>query len=1332
MGEYPLTSAQRDIWLDQVGHPDLPLYNIGGYLRIEGPIDHQLFIQCMHRLVAENDSLRMMLRRREPLPTQEFVVIDKLPRIEFPFIDYSQYEDGYERAIKWLKEQFSKPFLLYNSLLFRYAVAKASDNCYFYLNCQHHLIADGWAVMLITNRLVQIYREQLSGVTEQQTKTSYINYINDEIRYFSSDKYLQCKQFWNRQYQSLPSTQLVSHSSRRQERKKAPSAISHLPIARQTFEQLKQFCEFHQVSFFHFILGVFYVYFMNYDVLKNNKNEELIVGIPVLNRRGHAFKQTVGLFTSVIPQRLNFGLELNFLALLSQIKKALRDSYRSQRFPLSDIRNMVTKLHSASDSSHSNIRKSYGNLFDVTISQESFDYNCSFHGENVEAVTLHSGFEQTPLSIAIKEYHKHRDFRIEFVYNLANFNAQDIDLIKKRIFFLLSEIPQRLEHPLSQIAIIPEIERQQLLNHVVLSQEHPAVQENIIDWFDRQVLNQPGAVALVFKQQQLSYQELKIRAEQLAAYLQAKKISPGALVGVYFERSIEMIISVLAIMKMGGTYLPIDVSNPRARVLQIIQESQLKWIISQSCLVADFPEKLEMIHIDELDLNHQPAFNRPNLSTFDLAYVIYTSGSTGSPKGVMNTHAGLYNLVQSQIDLFEISGSSNILQFASLGFDASVSEIFTALCAGASLTLCDATTLHDYNELLKVINDAPISHITLPPSILNVLDASQMGRHCTIIAAGENCSLRLAKKWVKDRTFINAYGPTEGTVCSTVAKYKQQINTISIGTPISNVVIYILGAKGELLPLGMPGEIYISGINLAKGYLNHPELTRQQFIDNPFLLDKQNSIYSRLYKSGDMGRLLANGEIEYLGRKDQQVKIRGFRIELGEIEAKLLALPLVKQAAVIVHQGEHEQKKLIAFYRCEDSLVPNASDMEPEKIQKILQSVSSEQDVLAYLKQQLPDYMVPHRVNRITQFPLTSNAKIDHKKLLNTFLEKPPNKPDITARTLTEKQLTLIVADILDNVTPGVLDKLIQYGMDSLQTIRLQMEINRQFKLALSLADLLHLDTIRELSLLIDQQLLNDIEKNETKIKQTHFLNLDKAQHKCLLQLQNQGDKPPLFCVTAGFRQIAAFKELAILLGDSQPFYLLQPELNHSEPMLSDLLDQYIENIIAIEQKRIRLIGYSVGGLVAQKIAVELQKRGYTVELMVLLGSPANITLLEKGLASLCRMESVFLKPFAPKQQDVRQKCMDKLFHFFFKDQGLQRHLVALKDSSLKKYQGRIDYIEGQWSISRMFRWQTDWEKYSTRLFMHLIPGGHNSIIGASYNKALVRQINQLLKEIKD
>nr|WP_233466978.1 non-ribosomal peptide synthetase [Dolichospermum flos-aquae] len=576
--------------------------------------------------------------------------------------------------------------------------------------------------------------------------------------------------------------------------------------------------------------------------------------------------------------------------------------------------------------------------------------------------------------------------------------------------------------------------------------------------FEEKVERNPDAVAVVFEEQQLTYHELNCRANQLAHYLRSHGVGADVLVGICVERSLEMIVGLLAILKAGGAYVPLDPEYPQERLSFILEDAQVKVLLTQQSLLDKLQShQAQLVCLDEIweeIVQNNQDNPTSGVTAFHLANVIYTSGSTGKPKGVMVEHKGLCNLAQAQMQTFGLHSDSCILQFASLSFDASIWEVVMALGSGATLYLGTKDSLLPGMPLIERLRNYCITHVTLPPSALAVLPTEELPALQTIIVAGEACSGELIRQWSVGRNFFNAYGPTEASVCSTVAKCTDADQKISIGRPIANAQIYILDSHLQPVPIGVPGELHIGGAGLARGYLNRPELTQEKFIPNPF----DNS---KLYKTGDLARYLPDGNIEYLGRIDHQVKIRGFRIELGEIEAVLSQHEDVQISCVIVSEdtpGEtctegSRSKQLVAYIVPEKNVTLTTSELRQ------------------FLGNKLPGYMVPQAFVILESLPITPNGKIDRRALPAPDLHSEIADKFVAPRNPIEEKLALIWTQVLRLEQVGIDDNFFELGGHSLLATQVISRLQEAFKISLPLRYIFESPTVAQLSEAILSQL---------------------------------------------------------------------------------------------------------------------------------------------------------------------------------------------------------------------------------------------------------------------
>jgi amino acid adenylation domain-containing protein len=1174
---YPLSSPQLDIWFDQILYPNVPLYNTGGYTRIEGPIDPARFEKALNQVIAENDALRSILHEGDSLPTQTFA---ENVHLKLDFHDFSEQKNADELVIKWMQQEFVKPFQLYEHLLFQFALCKASERGYYWFKKYHHIIVDGWAISLIVQRVAAAYNALSTGQSGESKCYSYKNFIQNDQAYFESEKFVKAKRYWQDKYQQVPEPLFMRRSATHSQIITSQSSI--LRLKRSFYNQLNDFALKNKASTFHVILGALYCYFV-----RTFHREDFVIGLPTLNRNNAAFKQTVGLFAGTSPALFRFGTDLSVVELVEKIRQELQKDYRHQRFPLSEIHRQVG-LHS------------HQQLFDIMLSYAKHNYDVDFNGSSSKTVYTTAGFEQNALAIYVEEFHQHDDVNIYFDYNLGFFDAEEIERLKARFEFLLGEFLRQPSVPVRLLQIMPTAELNKIRvewNNTIT--DYPC-DKTIVDLFEQQVAKTPNAIAVVFENQQLTYRELNLKANQLAHYLQQLGVKPDVLVGICLERSVEMVIGLLGILKAGGAYLPLDPAYPVARLAFMLADASVEVLLTQKSLKEGLPTTQAQVVCLDFDALSQSRSENPinELKPDNLAYVIYTSGSTGKPKGVAISHQGFINLVNWFVTDFNLTATDSVLVISSESFDLTQKNFFAPLIKGGQLHLLPAG--YEPNKITQLVAAQHITWLNCTPSAFYPLIESSENRSFQKLASlryvflgGEPISLTRLWPWLQSTACqaVNTYGPTEcSDVCAAYLLEQPERfleRAIPIGKPIFNTTLFILGKHLDLLPVGVVGELYIGGVGLARGYLNRPELTAEKFIKNPF------DPHSRLYKTGDLARYLPDGNIEYLGRIDNQVKIRGFRIELGEIEAVLAQHPDVQEAVVIAREDE---PRLVAYivsdliptripYQSEclvkydDHLVPvQTADICTagallEGSMSFEKGKDSLRDKLRHaLKEKLPNYMVPSDFILLMSLPLTPSGKIDRRALSQLSVYHLSEKTFIAPRTPKEELLAGIWAEVLGVERVGVHDNFFDLGGHSLLAVKLMARIGQQFGKKLPLSTLIEGPTIEQLATVLNQS--------------------TEKMWSSLVAIQPNGTKRPFFCVPGIGGNVTDFYELALQLGNEQPFYGLQAVGldGKSKPYtnIEDMATHYIMQTVQ-PQGPYLLGGHSFGALVAVSTITETE-----------------------------------------------------------------------------------------------------------------------------------------------
>ncbi|MBD2800265.1 amino acid adenylation domain-containing protein, partial [Xenorhabdus sp. M] len=963
--ELSLSSTQQVIWLDQILHPDTPNYNISTLVCIDGDLDEALFTQALEAVVSRHDALRLRLVDTHGLPRQK--LIDTFS-VSLAVHDFSQSADAESEATQQIHATFVRPFHLYGEL-WRSELLRVSDTRWYWQFCCHHLISDGLSLRLVIKDLADNYNCLVKGNTLADVAPSYLDFIVEDRAYLDSKLHARDLQFWLKRYEKLPPA-LIPPSN-------AGTSVTHKPtkpvlwqLDKTLFQQIEDAVAAHGLSVLHFMYAVLACYFA-----RSADTEEIVIGIPVHNRRNAKQKCTIGMFSSVIPIGVTVHAEDSFLDVMRKTATELRRCYKHQRLPIAEI------------NQHTQVKQKTGRtqLFDIMLSLELFEVNASMQGT---VTTLKQSYRGAmfPLTIAIYQYtfthleNANQPATIEFNYDTDYLSHEEVVALQSRLALLVETAITSLDMPVGRAPLLPEAERQQLLLGFNATDADFPQHILVHQLFEQQAERTPDAIAVVFGAHSLSYDELNRRSNCLAHDLLTLGVQPDSRVAICVERSLEMIVGLLAILKAGGAYVPLDPAYPTERLMYMLDDAAPVALLTQSSLTARLNSHLPTVLLDtqapsifDKEPEKNPDAQLQGLTSRHLAYVIYTSGSTGLPKGVEMPLAALSNLLQWHRDNpSHLSGSGKTLQFAALGFDVAFQEIFTTLCEGGCLVLINEAIRREPHQLLQLIQQKQIDRLFLPYIALQHLAEASGGIEgdfaclAHIVTAGEQLRITPAIRRFLQRTgscqLHNHYGPTESHVVTayTLGKNINQWAILPpIGRPIANTRIYLLDTQGQPVPLGVAGELHIGGAGVARGYLNRPELTAERFIPDPFSATPN----ARLYKTGDLGRWLPDGNIEYLGRNDFQIKLRGFRIELGEIEARLIQCPEIDEAVVIAREDIPGDKRLVAYLRTQPDIEP-----EPSKLRQ-------------QLAQHLADYMLPSAFVVLDAFPLTPNGKLDHKAL---------------------------------------------------------------------------------------------------------------------------------------------------------------------------------------------------------------------------------------------------------------------------------------------------------------------------------------------------------------
>ncbi len=915
----------------------------------------------------------------------------------------------------------------------------------------HHIVSDAWSMGVLIREVATVYHALTSGQLPElpDLPIQYPDFSAWQREWLQGDVLKAELGYWKNQLAGSPPVLDLPFDRPRPPAKTFSGDYRTFEISSELTGALKGISRQNGATLFMTLMAAFNVLLYRYS-----GQDDIAVGTPIANRNRLETEGLIGFFVNTLALRTDLSGEPTFVELLRRVRETALQAYAHQDVPFEKL---VEVLQPERDLSHTplfqvlfvlqNAPMPAVELSDLTISTMSIDSTTVLYD----------------LVLSMQEEGDHLSATLE--YNTDLFDASTVERMIGHFQALLGGITEMPEQSLLTLPMLTPGECEQVLLQWNDTVSETPIDRCIYEIFAEQVEKTPDAIALSFGETNLTYQELNRRANQLARHLQRLGVGPDVLVGLSVDRSIEMVVGLLGIMKAGGAYVPLDPAYPKARLLSMLEDAHLSILLTQEAMTAEVwnqdrlaeegadasqISKVQIILLDSQWPNiAQEAEENPlsNVTPQNLVYVIFTSGSTGRPKGVMIPHRGLVNLTGEQIQDFGVDASSRVLQFASFSFDASASEIFMALLTGARLYLAPRETLMSPPDLMTFFQREKITTVTLPPSVLRVLGDAESPYPETIISAGESCSKEIAEKWSKNRVLINAYGPTEASIGVSsfhVDHIPEKGASIPIGRPIANDQLYLLDRKMNPVPIGVPGELYIGGAGLARGYLGRPDLTAEKFLPNPFA----KAPGERLYCTGDLARFHEDGNIEYLGRIDHQVKIRGFRIELGEIESVLLQYSAVREAVIIARQSKQVES---------DSRLIGYVVLDKERGEVGVNELKN------YLRERLPEYMVPSALVILPKMPIAPNGKIDRKALPEPDMEATlAEHPYVAPRTQEEKIIAGIWEQVLGMERVGALDNFFDLGGHSLLATQVTSRATEAFNVQVPLAIIFEAPTVAE------------------------------------------------------------------------------------------------------------------------------------------------------------------------------------------------------------------------------------------------------------------------------
>lgn len=1271
----PLASNQRDVWYDQAAYPNSPLYNIGGYLCIDGEINYNLLEKAISQLVIESDALRMVIYEEN---SQILQSPSKTSPVTLEFVDFSVTENPRQAAHEWLNHSFQQPFLLEQKHnLSQFALIKESAERYYLLTKYHHVIADGWTTKIVIARLAELYNAFLQNRPAQNApQQSYLDYVKQEQEYLISDACRRDEHYWISVLPALPPPLIEKRYPITHNESLPKANIHRFTLSRSFYNSVNQFAQDNKSTTYHVLLSALALYFS-----RITQQEDIVIGTPSLNRTGARFKEVLGMFVSLSPLPLKVDINSDINHLMKTCGKALRESYRHQRFPLGTLCKRLEIMQNKRES-----------LFDLVLSYERQEYSMPYGNATISAHQEFSGVARYPLAVTICEFHELHDVDVVLEGAENAFTPQDLDMLGNRIQYILEQMIARPQTLISDIDLLPTNEKHLLFEQFNGTDKQIPVTLNVIQQFQHQATLNPDAIAVEYSEKKLSYRQLDLLSNRYAHRLIQLGAGADKIVAICLPRCPEMIIGVLAILKTTAAYLPIDPDTPTDRIAEILLQSDVVAVLT----INEQKQRLAALHphlviLDERFDNTESHPSEASLlhpDKHDLAYIIFTSGSTGRPKGVMLEHETLSIRLRWLQEAFKITSTDRIAQTIQFSFDPAIIEIFLALTQGACLVLAPAG--HQTPEALaQFIVEQKINALALVPSSLrNLMQGLEQYTSTSLRVAccgGEVLPAKLASEFVKKTgaRLLNVYGPTETAILASAFECTGEVSALPlpIGRPIDDTRIYIVDKQLKLLPMGITGEIVIGGKAIARGYLQQDDLTRERFLPDPY----HSAPNSRLYKTGDIGYIGTDGQLYFIGRIDNQIKISGYRIELGEIESLLASHSKIRAAAV--QMFEHNYRK--GIYAYVEALEPHATNTETLSI-----------ELSKLLRKHLPDYMQPRAIIPIDTLPIKQNGKIDYERLpkpeqvLGTVVSKLPSNP-------LEIQLLQLWTDTLKTHAIGIEDNFFELGGDSLAAVTLMIKIEQVFGNRHSLSLLLENPTISQLAEVLSQE--------QASKAMPLLITLSKNKTAC-----------PFYLAASGHGDSIRFSSLAEELNEICTLHMLQPPAQSDEYLsIEAIANAYANAILNRNEAPGYIGGFSIGGIVALETARILKEQGKPQRGILLLDTvyprwPLKSPILFWLLRSVSKL-------FHLNKTVVNGRYLEVMFA----DPGITAQLLALQNHTIKSFDDpAVLFIStgmrplSLWLFSK-------WSDIFSNLTHYSISGMHGGIFQPPHLQSLVNAIRK-------
>lgn len=1189
----PLSIEQYRLWFLQQLEPDSVQFNINWAFYAQGTLDSELFAASLNQLIRRHESLRTVFRLKGTEPEQ--VILEQL-EVDMPIFDLSgsPEEEREQQAVSLMHQSIAEPILLDTGPLLRMNLYRLRSDYHIMLITIHHIVCDFVSLEKMIQELSHYYHAYVTGQTEAERELpplpiQFADYAVWQKQRLQGESYHKQLAYWKEKLSGeLPVLRMPLDRPR-------PPVMTHqgerttFAISEEWTSKIKQFSRKNGVTLFMALLAAYQTVLYRYTM-----QEDLCIGTSISSRNRPELQSLIGMFVNTLVLRTRLDGNPTFSEVLKRMRKTAFGAFGHQDIPFEKL---VEELQAEREASHNPF---FQTMFTLLSAADPAEEGASLPG--LQLVPFEFQKKASALELAFTITEQNGVLLGTMDYNSDLYDKATIERLLQHFQHLLQSVADHPGQPIEHIPLMPEAEKEQMLETMsgkrhVLALPTASVHQLVAE----QAARTPQAIAIRHNGLELSYKELNERSDRLAQQLIRCGAGANRLIGICLERSIELIVALLAVMKSGSAYVPIDPNYPEERIAYLLEDSGVATVIVSEhtkplVRAASTISPLLLAEAEAEAAQHDFRLPLPIVEPEELMYVIYTSGSTGKPKGVMVPHRAVVNHCLGVRDRFELRSTDRVLQFTSISFDVAVQEIFPTLLTGATLVLWKDKFLTASNEFLQWISQEQVTVLNATTAYWSQMVndvklklASLPEQLRLVIVGGEAVSRETYASWrsmAKDRVkWINDYGLTETTITATMFCPSSDWHTakaVPIGTPLPNVEVYIVDSSLQPVPVGVYGELCVGGAGVAQGYLNRPELTAERFVRHPFK-DEEGAL---LFRTGDMARFLPDGNIEFVGRLDSQIKIRGYRIELGEIEAALEQCPALAQSVVVPSTLGNGTSVLVAY------IVPADPQLQIR-------------DVREHLKQRLPDYMIPGNFVVIDRIPLTENGKVNTSQLPKPELTARTTKEYVAPRTTVEQAAAELWAEVLGMASVSVSDNYFDIGGHSLLATQLVAKAQQRFDRSIPLKWLFEYPTLEEWALQVER-LTGEVQPDDALSRPSQ------ASEGYLVQINRTGSLPPICLVHPVGGSISCYFTLGRQLSASQPLYAMQaPGLagrSTSDRMtVEQMAECYLTELLAVQPAGpYRLGGWSLGGFIAYEMAKSLLAAGHEVQQLILIDSYLN------------------------------------------------------------------------------------------------------------------------------